>query len=111
MKLGDVYLVSLKPTEGREIMGKGRNEARPCVIVSPDVLNDRLGTVMVAPMTSKRKNFPWRTAVEFQGKKGEVVTEQVRTYDRSSRRFVKKLGALASAEIQECLSQLRQIFS
>lgn len=111
MKLGDVYLVSLKPTEGREIIGKGRSEARPCVVVSPEVLNERLGTVMVAPMTSKRKNFPWRTRIEFEGKQGEIVTEQIRTYDQSSRRFIKRLGALTAPEMQDCLAQLRLIFS
>jgi len=111
MKRGEVYLVSLRPTEGREIMGKGRDEARPCVVVSPDILNERLGTVMVVPITSKRKNFPWRTKIEFAGKQGEIVTEQIRTYDRASRRFIKKLGSLTASEMRDCLSQLRLIFS
>ncbi len=111
MKLGEVYLVSLRPTEGREIMRKGRDEARPCVVVSPNLLNEKLGTVMVAPMTSKRRKFPWRAQIEFKGKHGEIVTEQIRTYDQSSHRFLKKLGSLTKAEMQDCLSRLRQIFS
>lgn len=111
MKQGEVYLVSIKPTEGREVMGKGLNEARPCVVVSPDVINARMGTVMVAPMTSKRKNFPWRIPISFKGKKGEIITEQVRTYDQSSSRFIKKMGQLKAPEVEDCLRQLRRMFS
>jgi len=36
---GDVFLVSLDPTKGREIQ-----KTRPCLIVSPDELNDHLST-------------------------------------------------------------------
>ena len=92
-------------------MGKGRDEARPCVVVAPDVLNASMGTVMVAPMTSKRKNFPWRTPISFQGKEGDIITEQIRAYDRASPRFLKKLGKLKDDEISKCLIQLRHMFS
>ena len=44
---GDVYLISLDPTRGSEI-----RKARPCVVVSPDELNDHLGTFLVAPMAN-----------------------------------------------------------
>ncbi|MFM7736982.1 MAG: type II toxin-antitoxin system PemK/MazF family toxin, partial [Alphaproteobacteria bacterium] len=44
---GEVFLVELGPTRGREI-----RKTRPCVVVSPDELNAGLGTVIVAPLTS-----------------------------------------------------------
>ena len=47
---GDVFLVSLDPTTGREI-----KKTRPCVVVSPDELNLHLSTFVVAPMTTEAK--------------------------------------------------------
>ena len=50
MKRGEVWLCALDPTVGSEI-----RKTRPCVIVSPDELNDRLRTVIVAPMTMETR--------------------------------------------------------
>ena len=44
---GQVHLVRLDPTLGSEI-----RKTRPCVVVSPDELNNHLQTVIVAPMTT-----------------------------------------------------------
>lgn len=44
---GQVYLVRLDPTLGSEI-----KKTRPCVVVSPDELNEHLRAVIVAPMTT-----------------------------------------------------------
>ncbi|MBX3326615.1 MAG: type II toxin-antitoxin system PemK/MazF family toxin [Nitrospira sp.] len=44
---GDVYLIELDPTRGSEI-----RKTRPCLIISPDELNQHLRTVIVAPMTT-----------------------------------------------------------
>lgn len=64
----DVYLVSLDPTLGSEI-----RKTRPCVIVSPDESNRNLATVIVAPMTTKGRDYPTRVACRFQGKHGRIV--------------------------------------
>ena len=52
---GDVYLVQLDPTRGSEI-----RKTRPCLIVSPDELNHYLRTAVVAPMTTRGHDYPWR---------------------------------------------------
>ena len=44
---GEVHLVRLDPTLGSEI-----HKSRPCLVVSPDELNQHLRTVIVAPMTT-----------------------------------------------------------
>lgn len=44
VRRGEVHLVGLDPTRGREI-----RKSRPCVIVSPDELNEHLRTLIVAP--------------------------------------------------------------
>jgi mRNA interferase MazF len=44
---GEVHLVRLDPTLGSEIQ-----KTRPCLVVSPDELNQYLRTVIIAPMTT-----------------------------------------------------------
>lgn len=56
----DVYLVRLDPTEGREI-----RKTRPGLVISPDEMNQHLGTVIVAPMTTKGRDYPTRIPVRF----------------------------------------------
>jgi mRNA interferase MazF len=46
---GAVHLVALDPTKGSEI-----RKTRPCLIVSPNELNQNLRTVVVAPMIHHR---------------------------------------------------------
>jgi mRNA interferase MazF len=53
MKRFEVYLVQLNPTLGREIQ-----KTRPCMIISPDEMNDNINTVIIAPMTSTIKSYP-----------------------------------------------------
>ena len=55
-----VYLVNLDPTVGREIQ-----KTRPCIIVSPNELNRFLGTVIIAPLTTKGRDYPTRVACKF----------------------------------------------
>src|SRR2546430_17731921 len=52
---GEVHLVRLDPTLGSEIQ-----KTRPCLVVSPDELNQHLRTVIVAPMTTGGRAYPWR---------------------------------------------------
>lgn len=47
MKRGDIYLVALDPTEGREQRG-----SRPVLIVSPDEFNSATNLPVVCPITS-----------------------------------------------------------
>lgn len=85
----DVFLVALDPTVGHEIKKK-----RPCVVVSPNEMNHNIGTVIIAPMTTKGRRYPTRVNCTFQGLDGQVVLDQLRTVDKE--RLVKKLGQLSS---------------
>jgi mRNA interferase MazF len=104
MMRGDVHLVRLDPTLGSEIQ-----KTRPCVIVSPDELNAHLRTVIVAPMTTAGRLYPWRVKCRFQQRSGYIVLDQLRTIDRE--RFVKRLGALPSETIAAVLSGLQEMFA
>jgi mRNA interferase MazF len=104
MTRGDVHLVRLDPTLGREIQ-----KTRPCVIVSPDELNAYLRTVIVAPLTTAGQPYPWRIACRFQRRSGYVVLDQLRTVDRE--RLVKRLGALPGETMTEVLGGLQEMFA
>ena len=104
MTRGDVHLVRLDPTLGSEIQ-----KTRPCVIVSPDELNEHLRTIIVAPMTTSGRAYPWRVRCKFQRRLGYVVLDQVRTVDRE--RLVKRLGALSTETMTDVLSGLQEMFA
>lgn len=100
---GEVYLVELDPTRGREI-----RKTRPCLVVSPDELNHYLRTAIVAPMTTAGQPYPFRIACTFRGKRGHVVLDQLRTVDRS--RLRKRMGVLAPPTLNEVLLALGEMF-
>ena len=101
---GDVHLVRLDPTLGSEI-----RKTRPCLIVSPDELNQHLRTVIVAPMTTAGHAYPWRVGCRFQKRAGFVALDQLRTVD--SERLVKRLGRLSVATTAEVLETLQEMFA
>ena len=101
---GDVWLISLDPTVGREI-----KKVRPCLVVSPDELNAGLDTLLIAPMTTGSHPYPFRTPCRFQGKQGQVVLDQLRVADRT--RLVKRLGALDRETLDRVLGILREMFA
>jgi mRNA interferase MazF len=101
---GEVWLVALDPTVGREI-----RKARPCLIVSPPELNAHPGTVLVAPMTTGSHSAPYRAPVRFQGKSGLVLLDQVRAVDKS--RLAKRLGKAPESTTLASLGILRAMFT
>jgi mRNA interferase MazF len=104
VKRGDIYLVALDPTVGHEI-----KKTRPAVVVSPDEMNRGLQTAIVAPMTTGAQAYPTRVALTFQGKRGFIVLDQVRTVDRV--RLVKKIGSVQSATMTRALAVLQEMFA
>ncbi len=99
-----VFLVALDPAQGAETA-----KTRPCVIVSPDDVNDALATVIIAPMTTVRRRWPTRPAVTFQGKTGEIALDQIRAVDKS--RLVKRLGRIDRVTATAVLNILGELFA
>ena len=104
MRRGDVHLVRLDPTRGSEI-----KKTRPCVVVSPDELNQQLRTAVVAPMTTTGHAYPWRIRCRFQRRSGFVALDQIRTVDHE--RLLKRLGELGSDALTEVLQGLQEMFA
>jgi mRNA interferase MazF len=104
MKRFEVFHVALDPAFGREI-----KKTRPCAIISPDEMNRHIRTVIIAPMTSKGRNYPSRVRCLFQGIQGWIVLDQIRTVDKA--RLVKKLGRLSPATCDRVLHLLGEMFA
>ena len=88
----DIYWVNLDPVRGSEL-----RKTRPAVIVSLDVLNQALETVVVCPLTT-RLHPEWRTRlrVKVRGRSAEIAADQIRTVSKS--RLEKKLGSLSGKD-------------
>jgi mRNA interferase MazF len=100
----DVFLVELDPTVGSEI-----RKTRPCLVISPNEMNRHLRTVIVAPMTTQGRPYPFRVPCAFSGKSGFVVLDQIRTVDQS--RLVQKKGRLPAAVSEKVLAVLAEMFA
>ena len=103
MKRFDVYLVNLDPTQGKEI-----KKTRPATIISPNEMNDHISTVIIAPMTTKDREYPTRVPCKFKSKNGQIVLDQIRTVDKS--RLVKRLGKIEKSTAEEILKILQEMF-
>ncbi|MBV8280615.1 MAG: type II toxin-antitoxin system PemK/MazF family toxin [Candidatus Eremiobacteraeota bacterium] len=101
---GDIWLVSLDPTIGHEI-----RKTRPAVVVSPNELNESLGTVIIVPMTSSAFPARYRVPIVFQGRRGLVATDQLRTVD--NRRLLQRLGRVPGKLLRQTLGTLQEMFA
>ncbi len=107
MKRGDIYLVSLDPTEGREQQG-----SRPVLVVSPAEFNEATKLPVICPITNggdfaRRIGF----AVPVTGIKttGVVRCDQPRVLDLAARNG-RKVDTLPAPIMDEVLARLAPIF-
>ena len=98
----EVFLINLDPTIGHEIQ-----KTRPCLVVSPDEMNENINTVIIAPMITRSHEYPTRINVKFQGKNGWIVLDQIRTVDK--RRLVKRLGKIDKIIIQKVKDVIKEM--
>ena len=101
----DVVWVDLEPVRGSEL-----RKRRPGVIVSLDVLNRALETVVVCPMTSQiHQTWRSRLQVKIAGKQAEVAADQIRAVSKS--RLGSKLGALTPRDAAALRRLLAEMYS
>ena len=97
-----VVVVNLEPTLGSET-----RKVRPCVIISPDEMNEHLRTVIIAPLTSQNKAYPTRVPVIVNKQRGYVMLEQIRTIDK--RRITKTGDRLRRTEINDLRRVIKEM--
>lgn len=104
MKRGQVYYADLRPVVGSEQGG-----IRPCLIVQNDMGNTYSPTVIVATMTTQKKNvLPTHIAVSSEDYCVDINTtillEQIRTIDKSRLQdFVGRLSENTMRKVDEAL--------
>ena len=98
VKQYEIYWIDLNPTRGSEM-----NKIRPCVVVSPDDMNKYLNTIIVAPITSTSKMYPYRITCNI----GDVALDQLRTVDKTRvRDFIQRLSAANVFEVKYILKEM-----
>ncbi|HVQ44424.1 MAG TPA: type II toxin-antitoxin system PemK/MazF family toxin [Candidatus Saccharimonadia bacterium] len=101
---GEVYLMNLDPVMGNEV-----GKPRPCVVISPDDLNRRAGTFIIAPLSSQHRRYPSRVDCQFRGRQGQAQLDQIRAL--SPLRIVSKLGRLEEDQLNLILDRLAEMFA
>ncbi|MDB5121203.1 MAG: growth inhibitor PemK [Sphingobacteriales bacterium] len=91
IKQYSIHWINLDPTIESEV-----NKTRPCVILSPDEMNNFIKTVIIAPLTHSLKPYPSRVQCEVNGDVGSIMLDQIRTVDKS--RVGKLFGKLNTTE-------------
>ena len=99
-----VFWFDPEPTIGAEI-----RKVRPCIVVSPDQMNEALRTVLIVPLTSTVKSWPFRTEVTIEGVKSSVACDQIRSIDKS--RLKNQLSTLTPSDSHAVLQILQAIFA
>jgi mRNA interferase MazF len=92
VKRYEIRWASLDPTVGSEM-----KKTRPVVIVSLDILNERLDTITVCPLTTSL-HPEWRTrlAVKAGQRDADIAVDQIRTVSKA--RLGRKIGELSASE-------------
>lgn len=109
MNKNEIYGVNLDPTIGAEM-----NKTRPCLIISPDEMNNHLKTVIVAPLTSTRRELPTRILIKatpISGLKNDsyAALDQLKTIDKS--RLYNLIGEISEYEKHQIASGLLEMFA
>ncbi|MFC6646164.1 type II toxin-antitoxin system PemK/MazF family toxin [Granulicella cerasi] len=109
MKQGDIYVVDLDPTKGREQAGK-----RHVLVVSQKPFNDLTGHPVVAPITqggSFAREAGFTVSLSGLGLKtqGVVLCHQLRVLDMKARAG-KRVESLPEAILQEVIDRIVPIF-
>ena len=100
----EVWLIGLDPSKGTEI-----KKTRPCLVISPDEMNEPLQIVLVAPMTTTLRTYPTRVSVTFQNKTGQIALDQLRAVDRQ--RLVRRLGVVSTKTADAVSNVLMEMFA
>ncbi|MGZ3687810.1 MAG: type II toxin-antitoxin system PemK/MazF family toxin [Bdellovibrionota bacterium] len=102
MRRGEIYQVTLDPVQGSEQRG-----FRYAAIVSLDSMNQALNTVIIVPLTTKKKTWPTRVDTLLNGIDGQAQCEQIRVVAKT--RLKNKAGELTKAELAKIRVVFRQM--
>ena len=100
----DVWLVDFEKP-----VGSVTQKRWPCVVVSPEEMDEHLNTLMVAPLSTRDLPAPFRIPVTFMEKEGLILLDQISTLEKS--RLIRKLGVVSDETIAKALDVLQEVFA
>jgi mRNA interferase MazF len=105
MKRYEIHWCRLDPVEGSEMA-----KTRPVVIVSLDVLNEKLNAMTVCPITSRAHPF-WRTrlAIPCEGHPAEIAVDQIRSVSKA--RLGSLIGTLSKSEAALLRAMIAEMYA
>lgn len=103
IKQYQIVIVNMDPTVGSEI-----RKTRPCLVISPNEMNDHLRTITIAPITSRSKDYMTRVKIELEGNDNWIALDQIRTIDLT--RIIKIIGELGIKEIKKVKLIIKETF-
>ncbi len=98
-KRGEIFIADLNPGYGREMHKK-----RPVLVISNNVLNQNLSTVVMIPLSSIIPEFIGPDVVKVAEKIGldkdsVIIVNQIRSIDQA--RLIKRVGILSRDKIEQ----------
>ncbi len=96
-------MANFSPSKGTEI-----NKIRPCLVISPDIVNQALPNIIAASLTSTLKTYPSRVNFNFKKKAGQIMIDQILTIDK--RRLIKVLGTIDDATSKKVYDMIKIYF-
>ena len=98
-----IYWVDLDPVVGTEI-----STVRSAVVISDDLMNEHLQTVVLCPLTSQL-HPAWRSriAITCAGKPSEIAVDQMRTVSKLRlKRVVDRLTAADAEQLRKLIIEM-----
>lgn len=105
-KRGDIAWINFSPSKGSEQRG-----LRPAVVLTPSKYHLRSGMVVVCPITSKSKGYPFEASLPLTSKvQGVVLCDQIKSFHITSRvkGFAGQVPKRTLGEIEDNLKILLQ---
>jgi mRNA interferase MazF len=105
-EVGDIAWLDFDPQAGRE---QGRR--RPAVVLTDQAYNRASGLVVICPLTSKRKPYPFALPVVVDKVEGAVLVDHLKSMDWKARKavFHSKADPALLAKVRDYIAVLLRI--
>jgi len=102
-RAGDIIWLDFDPQAGRE-----QAKRRPALVVTEQSYNRASGLVIVCPLTSRRKPYPFALATTIEKIEGAVLVDHLKSLDWTARKatFHSKADAALLAKVRAYLGVL-----
>ena len=100
---GDIVWLSFDPHVGQEQGGR-----RPAVVVSSGYYNERVGLVVVCPITSRKKDYPFEVPIKGKKVEGVILADHIKSVDWHGRkvRYIERIGRDDMTTLQDAIAEV-----